>query len=191
VQSCVGSHLRKRLLTTYADEMVDWETAGRKSDLKLLRAMFWSQVTICILSVVVVLLVLYGADAKTTVWDFAPGAVMLVWSTFMLPYTYKRWQQTRLDPADKHPVRASPEVQRRFRRLTYYMMFFMPIAVALTLLPFTTEPWIWIKVALLAAGVIVFGVWATRFSLWQRDEYWREQGKDPKHPWRPARPDAP
>jgi putative effector of murein hydrolase LrgA (UPF0299 family) len=170
--------------------MVDWETAGRKSDLKLLRAMFWSQVTICILSLTAVLLVLYGAGAKTTVWDFAPGAVMLVWSTFMLPYTYKRWQQTRSDPADKHPVRGSPEVQRRFRRLTYYTMFFLPIAVALTLLPFTTEPWIWIKVAILGAGVIVFGVWATRFSLWQRDEYWREQGKDPKHPARLARPDA-
>lgn len=179
------------VLPTYADEMVDWETAGRKSDLKLLRAMFWIQVTLWTLSLVAVLLIFYGADAKTSVWEFAPGVGTLVLFTLMLPYTYKRWQQARLSPVDMQPVRASPEVQRRFRRLTYYMMFFMPIVLALNLLPFTTEPWIWVKVAILGAGVIVLGVWATRFSLWQRDEYWREQGKDPKHPWRPARPDAP
>jgi hypothetical protein len=168
--------------------MVDWETAGRTSDIKLLRAMFWIQVTLCMLSLVAVLLIFYGADAKTSVWEFAPSVGTLVLFTFMLPFTYKRWQQARLLPVDKRPVRASPEVQRRFRRLTYYMMFFLPIALALNLMPFTTEPWIWIKVAILGAGVIVLGVWATQFSLWRRDEYWREQGKDPKHPERPARP---
>ncbi|GAB2720280.1 hypothetical protein ACX801_11785 [Arthrobacter bambusae] len=171
--------------------MVDWEAAGQKSNLKLLRSMFWIQVTLCVLSVGAVLLVFYRADAKTSVWDFAPGVGTLVLFTFMLPYTYKRWQQARLLPVDKYPVRASLEVQRRFRRLTYYMMFFTPIALALNLLPFTSEPWIWIKVAILGAGAIVLGVWATRFSLWQRDEFWREQGKDPKLPERPARPDAP
>lgn len=171
--------------------MEDWETAGRKSDLKLLRSMFWIQVTLCMLGLVAVLLTFYGADAKTSVWEFAPGVGMLALFALMLPYTYKRWQDARLHPVDRHPVHASPELQRRFRRLTYYMMFFMPIALALNLLPFTTEPWIWIKVAILGAGVTVLGVWATRFSLWQRDEYWREQGKDPKHPERLARPDVP
>ena len=32
--------------------------------------------------------------------------------------------------------------------------------------------------------VIVLGTAAIRFSLWQRDEYWRERGRDPKHPER-------
>ena len=171
--------------------MEDWETAGRKSDLMLWRAMFWSQVTLCVLCLVVVLLIFSGADSTTSVLEFVPSFATLVLFTLMLPYVYKRWQQARLGPVDEPPVRASPEVQRRSRRLTYYMMFFMPIALALNLLPFTTEPWIWIKVAILGAGVTVLGVWVTRFSLWQRDEYWREQGKDPRHPERLARPDNP
>lgn len=171
--------------------MVDWETAGRKSDLNLLRTTFWIQVTLCILSLVAVLLIFHGADAKTSMWEFAPSVGTLLLFTFMLPFTYKRWRQARSRPIDESPIRASPEVQRRSRRLAYYMMFFVPIAVALNLLPITTEPWIWIKVVILSAAVIVLGVSVTRFSLWQRDEYWREKGKDPKHPERPARPDAP
>jgi hypothetical protein len=167
------------------------ETTGRKSDLILWRAMFWSQVTLCVLCLVVVLLILSGADSTTSLWEFVPSLAALVLFTLMLPYAYKRWQQARLGSVDEPPVRASPEVQRRHRRLTYYMMFFMPIALALNLLPVTTEPWIWIKVAILVAGVTVLVVWATRFSLWQRDEYWREQGKDPKHPERLAKPDNP
>lgn len=61
----------------------------------------------------------------------------------------------------------------------------------LTLLPMDTEQWVWIKVAILATGTIILAVWATRFSLWQRDEYWRERGKDPKHPERPGKADGP
>ena len=59
----------------------------------------------------------------------------------------------------------------------------------LVALPIDTEPWVWIKLSILATGTIVLAVWATRFSLWQRDEYWRERGKDPMHPERlPNRP---
>jgi hypothetical protein len=78
----------------------------------------------------------------------------------------------------------SEEVKRRFSHLTRYMMVYMPVMVILTLLPMDTEPWMWIKVAILATGTIILTAWATRFSLWQRDEYWRERGKDPKHPER-------
>jgi hypothetical protein len=64
------------------------------------------------------------------------------------------------------------------------MMVFTPVMLILTLLPIDIEPWVWVKVAILAAGTIILMVWATRFSLWQRDEYWRERGRDPKHPER-------
>lgn len=78
----------------------------------------------------------------------------------------------------------SEEVRRRFSHLTRYMMVFTPVMLILTLLPIDIEPWVWVKVAILAAGTIILMVWATRFSLWQRDEYWRERGRDPKHPER-------
>lgn len=59
----------------------------------------------------------------------------------------------------------------------------------LNFLPIEAEPWVWVKLAVLAVGTIVLGIWVARFSLWQRDEYWRERGKDPKHPERlPNRP---
>ena len=56
--------------------------------------------------------------------------------------------------------------------------------ITLNFLPINSEPWVWIKVAVLVVGTIGFITWVTRFSLWQRDEYWRERGKDPKHPER-------
>ena len=79
---------------------------------------------------------------------------------------------------------APPEVQRRFRRLTRYSLVFAGVMLVLNVLPIQTEPWVWIKVAIVGAGAVVAVVWATRFSLWQRDEYWRERGRDPKHPER-------
>jgi heme O synthase-like polyprenyltransferase len=78
----------------------------------------------------------------------------------------------------------SEEVKRRFSRLARYMMVFTPVMLILTFMPIDTGPWVWIKLAILAIGTIILIVWATRFSLWQRDEYWRERGKDPKHPER-------
>ena len=56
--------------------------------------------------------------------------------------------------------------------------------IILNFLPIESEPWVWGKVAVLAVGTIIFIIWASRFSLWQRDEYWRECGRDPKHPER-------
>jgi len=32
--------------------------------------------------------------------------------------------------------------------------------------------------------VIVYGTAVVRLSLWQRNEYWLERGRDPKHPER-------
>jgi hypothetical protein len=78
----------------------------------------------------------------------------------------------------------SEEVKRRFSRLARYMMVFTPVMLILTFMPIDTEPWVWIILAIPAMGTIILIVWATRFSLWQRDEYWRERGKDPKHPER-------
>ncbi|WP_251024509.1 hypothetical protein [Arthrobacter sp. ISL-65] len=54
----------------------------------------------------------------------------------------------------------------------------------LNFLPIDTEAWHWTKLILIGAAVVVMGIKVTRFSLWQRDEYWRERGKDPKHPER-------
>jgi uncharacterized membrane protein len=97
-----------------------------------------------------------------------------------------------MDPRKRsafQPAPASPDVLRRLRRLTGYLLVYGPVMLVLSLLPITTEPWLWIKVAIIATGTIILGIWVTRFSLWQRDEYWRERGKDPKHPQRLGRVD--
>jgi hypothetical protein len=52
------------------------------------------------------------------------------------------------------------------------------------LTPDRKEIWLWTRTILFTIAVIVMIVLLTRFTLWQRDEYWRERGKDPKHPER-------
>jgi hypothetical protein len=84
----------------------------------------------------------------------------------------------------KSSTRASPEVRRRLARIAYFAVPFTVVSLVLQLLPFDSVAWQVAKTAFLFVGVIVLGVWVTRFSLWQRDEYWREQGRDPKHPER-------
>jgi hypothetical protein len=94
----------------------------------------------------------------------------------MSPQSRRKWGQS-VTPA-------SEEVKRRFGRLSRYMLVFTPVLLILNFLPIDSEPWIWIKVLILGIGTVILLVLAVRFSLWQRDEYWRERGRDPKHPKR-------
>lgn len=80
--------------------MVDWDTAGRKSDLKLWRALFWMHITLCGLTLVGLALIFYGADSTTSMWVFVPGIASLIMLIVMLPYSYKRWQQAK---SSEHP----------------------------------------------------------------------------------------
>ncbi|WAJ35070.1 hypothetical protein OUO20_09685 [Arthrobacter sp. FX8] len=66
----------------------------------------------------------------------------------------------------------------------YFSLPFMVVSLILNFLPFDALPWQVAKAVFLLIGAVVLGIWVTRFSLWQRDEYWRERGKDPKHPER-------
>jgi hypothetical protein len=91
-------------------------------------------------------------------------------------------QFRRKPRASPHPVDANPEVKRRLSRLVYFGGALALAMITLNLMPINSEPWVWIKLVILAAGTTIFAIWATRFSLWQRDEYWRERGRDPKHP---------
>ena len=62
--------------------------------------------------------------------------------------------------------------------------------ITLNFIPVDSEPWSWIKLAVIGLGTTVFVIWVTRFSLWQRRKYWLERGRDPKHPERfPGRSD--
>lgn len=60
----------------------------------------------------------------------------------------------------------------------------MIIFGVLNFFPDIPLPWVIAKVAVEIVFVIVLGVAVIGFSLWQRDEYWRERGRDPKHPER-------
>ena len=72
---------------------------------------------------------------------------------------------------------ASEELKRKFARFSRYMLIFTPIMLILNFFPIESEPLIWIKIAALSTGTAVLLVWAIRFSIWQRDEYWRKRGR--------------
>jgi uncharacterized membrane protein YtjA (UPF0391 family) len=77
------------------------------------------------------------------------------------------------------------EIQRRLQRIvrwTLPVMIIMLISTVLSLAGIDSEPWYWTRTILFGIAVVVMAVQITRFSLWQRDEYWREKGRDPKHP---------
>lgn len=78
--------------------------------------------------------------------------------------------------------KANQEAKRQLTHIAYFGVFLVLVMITLNLMPIEPGLWLWIKGAVLAVGTVVFVVWVTRFSLWQRNEYWRERGKDPKHP---------
>ncbi|MCB5276004.1 hypothetical protein BJG92_03559 [Arthrobacter sp. SO5] len=60
-------------------------------------------------------------------------------------------------------------------------------AIALFLIPawipaLHTAPWEWIVAATQVILTVAMGIYLVRFVRKQRDDYWRERGKDPKHP---------
>ena len=73
---------------------------------------------------------------------------------------------------------------RRLARLNYFSLPALAVALVLTFIPNPPLPLLIAKLALMAFLVVVLGFMSIRFSLWQRDEYWRERGRDPKHPER-------
>lgn len=77
------------------------------------------------------------------------------------------------------------ELQRRLLRIVRWFLpvtIIMMVSTALSLVGVDSEPWLWTRSILFSIAVVVFCVQVTRFSLWQRDEYWREKGRDAKHP---------
>ena len=85
------------------------------------------------------------------------------------------------------------EVQQRLQRTFWWflpVMVIMLISTVLSLVGVDSEPWFWTRSILFGIAAVVFCVQVTRFSLWQRDEYWRVKGRDPKHPERFPSTDA-
>lgn len=74
--------------------------------------------------------------------------------------------------------------RRRINRIAYWSLPFMIIFAVLNFFPDIPTPWLITKGSLGIIFVIALGTAVIRFSLWQRDEYWRERGRDPKHPER-------
>lgn len=63
-------------------------------------------------------------------------------------------------------------------------MPFVIIFAVLNFFPDIPMPWLIAKGSLGIIFVIALGTAVIRFLRWQRDEYWRERGRDPKHPER-------
>ncbi|WP_460461866.1 hypothetical protein [Arthrobacter pigmenti] len=49
------------------------------------------------------------------------------------------------------------------------------------------EPWDWAARVIQFAFMLIAVIYLIRFVRAQRDDYWRERGRDPKDPTRPAR----
>jgi hypothetical protein len=84
-------------------------------------------------------------------------------------------------------VATKDEMQRRLQRIVRWslpVIVIMLISTALSLVGLDSGPWLWTRTIFFGIAAVVMGVQVTRFSLWQRDEYWREKGRDPKHPER-------
>lgn len=76
------------------------------------------------------------------------------------------------------------EARRRITRLTYWSLPFVGVFALLNLIPSLPWPWRIVMLAVEVVFVVIYGTAAVRLSLRQRDEYWRERGRDPKHPER-------
>lgn len=82
------------------------------------------------------------------------------------------------------------EMERRLRRPLYFLLGAIVlgfVSSGLGVLGEDSEESLLVRtliLIILAVCTIVAGIVVTRFSLWQRDEYWRERGRDPKHPER-------
>lgn len=85
---------------------------------------------------------------------------------------------------DTEPTASREAARRKITRIAYWSLPFIIIFGVLNFLPAIPLPWAIAKVAVEIVFVVVFGVAVIRFSLWQRAEYWRERGRDPKHPER-------
>jgi hypothetical protein len=88
------------------------------------------------------------------------------------------------EPQGGQPPASKEEARRRINRLAYWSLPFVGVFAVLNLIPNIPWPWRAGMLAVEVVFVIVYGTAAVRLSLWQRDEYWRERGRDPKHPER-------
>jgi hypothetical protein len=86
------------------------------------------------------------------------------------------------EPKGGHPSAAKEAARRKITRITYWSLPFVIIFGVLNFFPNIPTPWLIANVTVEIVFVVVYGVAVIRFSLWQRDEYWRERGRDPKHP---------
>jgi hypothetical protein len=60
--------------------------------------------------------------------------------------------------------------------------FMIVVSFALRIFLNGVEPWPWIALGLEGAAAVIVVVLLVRLVRGQRDDFWRERGKDPKHP---------
>ncbi|BCW78897.1 hypothetical protein [Arthrobacter sp. NicSoilC5] len=86
------------------------------------------------------------------------------------------------EPQGSEPAASKEEARRRITRITYWSLPFLVVFGVWNLIPSIPNAWRFAVMPVEIVFVVVYGTAVIRFSLWQRDEYWRERGRDPKHP---------
>jgi hypothetical protein len=95
-------------------------------------------------------------------------------------------QVAQKDPQARKSAASTEEARRKLTRIEFWSLPFLIIFGVWNVIPNISLPWLIVKMGVQTIFVIVLRTAAIWFSLWQRDEYWRVRGRDPKHPeWFP------
>lgn len=94
-------------------------------------------------------------------------------------------------PQSRKPVASKEEARRRINRIAYWSLPFMIAFGVWNLIPNLPDAWRFAVMPVEIVFVVVYGTAVIRFSLWQRDEYWRERGSHRRLRWSVAASDPP
>lgn len=75
---------------------------------------------------------------------------------------------------------------RQLRTPTTIALVISLVAVWAGILVGSDSPWFWVLLATQVIAVIASVVFLVRLVRAQRDEYWKERGRDPRNPARPG-----
>lgn len=82
-------------------------------------------------------------------------------------------------------MKEAPPTGKVFIFAAVAMVVLVIVSLAGRLLHDTEGPWVWSGVVVQGVALIVLITCLIRFVRGQRDDYWRERGRDPRDPGRP------
>ncbi len=79
---------------------------------------------------------------------------------------------------------SSPQRSKSYQMGAFAMFLLFVAALATSALDDIDGPWLWFGVVIQAGALVTLVVCLVRVVRGQRDDYWRERGRDPRNPGR-------